>query len=367
MRDFLKVFAFFGSLRAKICGQAVGEHGALEATKTLAPGEFCIFKVFPETDDEVSFGNIQLMDESGSDVPCDVYQAFIVTKNKKIGPFCPQQSAGRQKREINNDLSIGGDEIDVVYSITEAGKDLKLKFLFEWQIVDKNCTSHEFIKSARAAANKFERAERAQISQILDHLVGAERSRKCSQIRNEVSCADLNLIQEKTDLEQFLGALENSAEKILEKCTDAFRELIRKGILAIKPIKEPSVQDFTTYDYEDTFYQFVNEKADDADYLSIVTEMPLQTTESPRHICSMSIFGKCNDEEMLFCNSQIFETTLDKNCASKPVAVGQFIAITKKLLKQNDSCSRKFVGCDDLRLDPNLKKGTAAFKKFKQI
>lgn len=104
--------------------------------------------------------------------------------------------------------------------------------------MDKNCTSHEFIKSARAAANKFERAERAQISQILDHLVGAERSRKCSQIRNEVSCGDLNLIQEKTDLEQFLGALENSAEKILEKCTDAFRELIRKGILAIKPIKE---------------------------------------------------------------------------------------------------------------------------------
>ena len=81
----------------------------------------------------------------------------------------------------------------------------------------------------------------------------------------------------------------------------------------------------------------------------------------------MSIFGKCNDEEMLFCNSQIFETTLDKNCASKPVAVGQFIAITRKLLDQKDSCSRKFVGCDDLRLDINLKKATAAFKKFKQI
>ena len=81
----------------------------------------------------------------------------------------------------------------------------------------------------------------------------------------------------------------------------------------------------------------------------------------------MSIFGKCNDEEMLFCNSQIFENSLDKNCPSKPVAVGQFMAITKKLLEQTDSCSKKFVGCDDLRLDPNLKKGTAAFKKMKQI
>ena len=106
------------------------------------------------------------------------------------------------------------------------------------EIIDKNCSANEFIKSARIISDKFERAERAQIGQILDHIVAAERSRKCSQIGNEVSCADLNLIQGKSDLEEFLDALENSAEMILEKCTDAFRELIKKGIRAIKPIKE---------------------------------------------------------------------------------------------------------------------------------
>ena len=239
--NLLKYFALFGTLRAKICGQAVGKNGTLEATNTLASGEFCIFKVFPKTREQVSFGNIQLKDENGTNVSCDVFQAFLLTKNERIGPFCPQNQF-RQKREINNEnenrLSIGGDEIDVVYSITDAGKDLKLKFLFEWQIVDKNCSSHEFIKSARISASNFERAERAQIGQILDHLVGAERSRKCSQIRNEVSCADLNLIQGKSDLEEFLDALENSAEMILEKCSDAFRELVKKGIRAIKPEKE---------------------------------------------------------------------------------------------------------------------------------
>ena len=239
--NLLKYFALFVSLRAKICGQAVGKNGTLEATNTLASGEFCIFKVFPETREQVSFGNIQLKDENGTNIPCDFFQAFLLTENERIGPFCPQNEI-RQKREINNEnenrLSIGGDEIDVVYSITEAGKDLKLKFLFEWQIVDKNCSAHEFIKNARISAGKFERAEKAQIGQILDHLVGAERSRKCSQIGNEVSCVDLNLIQGKSDLGEFLDALENSAERILEKCTDAFRELVRKGIRAIKPEKE---------------------------------------------------------------------------------------------------------------------------------
>jgi hypothetical protein len=44
-----------------------------------------------------------------------------------------------------------------------------------------------------------------------------------------------------------------------------------------------------------------------------------------------------------FASLQI-EFLLDKNCASKPVAVGQFVAIKQKLLDQKDSCSRKFVG-----------------------
>ena len=77
--NLLKYFALFGTLRAKICGQAVGKNGTLEATNTLASGEFCIFKVFPETREQVSFGNISrnIISESDKKRPRDaVFMRF---------------------------------------------------------------------------------------------------------------------------------------------------------------------------------------------------------------------------------------------------------------------------------------------------
>jgi hypothetical protein len=63
-------------------------------------------------------------------------------------------------------------------------------------------------------------------------------------------------------------------------------------------------------------------------YLLKITEIKEKCLQSVKfwiNLSEQSARGNArkfdNDEEMLFCNSQIFETPLDKNCASKPVAV----------------------------------------------